>query len=110
MIIRHVQSDGNCYFRGLSDQMSGSQARHIVLRALIVEFINKNPQKFQNSIDYQYYHSWEDFICKMRENGIFIDGIVIVTSGMFLQRPIIIHQNQERPFLLKYSSLISNDN
>jgi hypothetical protein len=46
----------------------------------------------------------------MRENGIFVDGIVILASAMFLQRRIIIHQNQQRPLLFQYSSLISNDN
>jgi hypothetical protein len=110
MKIRDVESDGNCYFRGLSDQISGSQVGHIVLRALIIEFINNNAGKFQDCIDHEYYSSWDDFICKMRENGIFVDGNIIVGSAMFLQRAIIIHQYQQRPLLFKPSSMISNDN
>jgi len=110
MIIRSVESDGNCYFRALSDQICGSEDGHILLRALIIGFVNDNGGKFREIIDYNYYLSWENFIYKMRQNGIFVDSVVIVASAMFLQRAIIVHQYEQRPLLFKFSIFISSDN
>ncbi|CAF1297537.1 unnamed protein product [Adineta steineri] len=99
--IRETESDGNCYFRALSDQISGSQEGYIILRILILDFISDNREVFESCIDHEYFSSWEDFIYKMRQGGTFADGIVVVASAMSLRRQIIIHQHEQRPVLFK---------
>ncbi|CAF1458042.1 unnamed protein product [Adineta steineri] len=64
--IREIESDGNCYFRALSDQISGSQEGYIILRILILDFLSDNREVFESCIDHGYFSSWEDFIYKMR--------------------------------------------
>ncbi|CAF1523493.1 unnamed protein product [Adineta ricciae] len=105
-----VESDGNCFFRALSDQICNSEGGHILLRALIIGFMNDNAGEFQQIIDYNYYLSWANFIYKMLQSGIFVDAVVIIASAMFLQRVIIIHQFEQRPILFKPSIFISNNN
>ena len=91
--IREIEADGNCYFRALSDQISGSQEGHVILRALVIDFISHNQEKFESSIDHEHFSSWEDFICQMRQSGTFVDALVIVASSIYLHKQIIIHQH-----------------
>ncbi|CAF4047790.1 unnamed protein product, partial [Adineta steineri] len=108
--IREIESDSNCYFRALSDQISGSQEGYIILRILILDFISDNREVFESCIDHEYFSSWEDFIYKMRQGGTFADAIVVVGSAMLLRRQIIIHQHEQRPVLFKSLFSISNSN
>ena len=81
-----------------------------MLRALITDFMNDNAEKFRQISDSNYHPSWENFIDEVRQNGIFVDGVVIVAFAMFLQRAIIIHQYERRLLLFKPSIFISNEN
>ncbi|CAF1490476.1 unnamed protein product [Adineta steineri] len=107
---REIESDGNCYFRALSDQISGSQEGYIILRILILDFISDNREVFELSIDHEYFSSWVDFIYKMRQDGTFADAIVVVASATLLRRQIIIHQHEQRPVLFKPLFSISTSN
>ncbi|CAF1210325.1 unnamed protein product [Rotaria sordida] len=108
--VRPIKYDGNCYFRALSDQITGSQEGHVVLRAIVIDFISDHREIFESSIDHEHFSSWEDFIYRMRQNGTFADGIVMVASAMLLRRQIIIHQRAQRPVLFKSLCFISNNN
>jgi len=99
--IRQIVSDGNCYFRAVSDQLSGSQEGHIVLRALIIDFISQNRQKFEPYIDREHFSSWEDFLYRMRQHGTFADGTIIVASAISLRKQVIIHACGQRPVLFQ---------
>ncbi|CAF4364865.1 unnamed protein product, partial [Adineta steineri] len=108
--IPQIESDGNCYFRALSDQISGSEEGHRILRILILDFISDNRELFEPFIDHEYFSSWNDFVFKMRQDGTFADGTIIVASATLLRREIIIHQNEQRPVLFKASFSMSNSN
>ncbi|CAF1364756.1 unnamed protein product [Adineta steineri] len=88
--IPQIESDGNCYFRALSDQISGSDEGHRILRILILDFISDNRELFEPFIDHEYFSSWNDFVFKMRQDGTFADGTIIVASATLLRREIII--------------------
>jgi OTU domain-containing protein 3 len=106
--VRKVESDGNCFFRALSDQLCGSQEGHLVLRLLIIDYICENREKFETSIDHEHFRNWDDFTYRMRQHGTFADGIVVAASALSLRRSLIIHQETQRPVLFK--PLISNTN
>lgn len=40
--IRNVESDGNCLFRAIADQIDGDQNDHLIYRALAVSEIENN--------------------------------------------------------------------
>lgn len=101
--VRKVKADGNCFFRALSDQLSGSQEGHLVLRQLVMDYIDEHREKFEASIDHHHFCNWEDFMDKMRQRGTFVDGIVVAASALSLRRSIIIHQRSQRPLLFKPS-------
>lgn len=99
--IRKIKSDGNCFFRALSDQICGSEEGHLVLRQLIMDYIDENRENFEESIDQEHFCNWDDFIYKMRQRGTYVDGIVVVASALLLHKSIIIHQQLQRPVLFK---------
>ena len=45
-----VLGDGNCLFRALSAQLTGTEENHIALRKIIVEFEAKNPSNFGKKV------------------------------------------------------------
>ena len=110
LIIRHIESDGNCYFRAVSDQLSGSQDGHIILRLLLVDFMSDNREVFERIVDSEYFSSWDHFIDRMNQNGTFADITTVVASSMLFRRQVIIHQDAQRPMLFKSSSSITNKN
>lgn len=103
-------SDGNCFFRSISDQLTQCQDNHVILRQLIVDFILDHRELFEISIDKENFSSWDQFIYRMHQCGTFADGIVVVASAMFLRRHIIIHQHEQRPLLFKSSYSVINHN
>lgn len=44
--IRHVDGDGNCMFRSLSDQLYGSDERYAAIRAAVVAYMKREAEHF----------------------------------------------------------------
>ena len=104
-----IESDGNCFFRALSHQLTGHQDGHMVLRELIVDYMSSNRGMYETAVDTQYFPCWDDFIRQMRLSGTFADGITLAASVMFLRRSIIVHQRGQRPMIFKNSFLDTNN-
>ena len=45
--VNKVLGDGNCLFRALSEQTTGTSGKHAELRTLLLAFEEMNPQIFQ---------------------------------------------------------------
>ena len=98
-----IKSDGNCFFRALSHQLTGFEDGHMVLRELIIDYISINREIYEIAIDKQHFRCWNDFIHQMRQPGTFADEIALAASVLFLRRDIIIHQRGQRPLIFKSS-------
>jgi hypothetical protein len=110
MTIRKIKPDGNCFFRALTDQISGWKDGHIVLRTLITDFISEKRANFENFIDQEHFPSWEDFIHQMHRPGTFPDGTMVAASPPLLRRSIVIHQYEQCPHLFNSPLAASNNN
>ena len=77
---QHVLGDGNCLFRALSAQVTGTEENHIALRKIIVEFEAKIPSIFWQ----KGTSSKERFHCSFRVNAeIFVWGTDIEIDEIY---------------------------
>lgn len=61
--------DGNCLFRALSDQLYGTEAHHLTLRADITAWMAKYKDRYEGFVEDD--RSFEDHLRCMRQTGTF---------------------------------------
>lgn len=67
--IEYIDTDGNCLFRSISDQIYSHQNNHIEIRNNIMNYIEDNEEHFKLFIEDD--ESFEDYVHRMRYNYIF---------------------------------------
>ena len=79
MRVREVSSDGNCFFRALSDQRYGGESRHASLRASTVKYMLANREHFEPFIEDD--EKWDPYIARMAEDGTWAGNMEVQAAS-----------------------------
>ena len=85
--VKEVQSDGNCLFRALSDQLFGTESHHLFIRSVIVWFQNLNTSLFASHLP-QNQPEIKHHIRNMMEPSRWGTDLKILALATYLQKPI----------------------
>lgn len=75
--IRNAQSDGNCLFRAISDQMHGTQSYHAKYRLEIVKYMSRNRAEF---IPF-YIGNYDQYLSKMSRDGEWGGNMELISAS-----------------------------
>ena len=91
--IKEIKGDGNCLFRAISDQVSGTEDMHTALRSLSVEFMRSHSEDFQPFIEDDA--DFQGYLTKMSSLGAWGGNLELQALSMELQVNINIHRLNE---------------
>ena len=70
LVRQPVASDGNCFFRAVSDQLWGHQDLHLELRQWVCDWIVNNKEEMQIWVEMDPLGlSFDGYIARMRKNS-----------------------------------------
>ena len=91
LTLRTITGDGNCLFRAIADQMTGSEKNHAKLRREAVDYVKLNRDDFAPFIE----DSFDAFVANLNTSGEFAGNEAIVALARVHQVKIIIHQAEQ---------------
>ena len=69
-----VCGGGECFFKSVSHQLYGDSNRHLEIRALAVQYLRNNPERFiESNLD----GSWLSYLSRISMQGTRADNIVV---------------------------------
>ena len=92
--ITNVESDGNCLFRAVSDQLSGNEGLAYKLRQDCVDYLEKNIDFFKPFVD-KDEQEFEGYCRNMRKDGIWAGNLELQALSKLLKVNIRVHQLKE---------------
>ena len=84
--ITRNQGRGNCFFLALAQAMGFSEADHGAMRDAVCTYLSGNLQLFAQHPPVG--EECEEFVGRMRHNGIYAEGALIEAAAVFYNRPI----------------------
>lgn len=91
LTIRDVADDGNCFFRAVSDQLYGSEERHIELRHRACEYLIRHKHRYQYFVNDE--QSFDEYVADMRNDGVWADNLELQAISMDCGVNIRVHQS-----------------
>ena len=90
--IDHVLGDGNCLFRALSKEITGTVKPHMAVRNKVVSVL-QNPSHTKNFDSYSGPADMTEYVSQSRmgDNATWATDIEIVAAASPLDTPIVIH-------------------
>ena len=79
--------DGNCLFRALSQQLTGFEELHVVLRQLLVNFIASNPEMFRGMV---ISRTLEEHMEEIQKNTQWGTHVEIQAAASLFQAPVYV--------------------
>ena len=69
--LRDMKGDGNCLFRGLGDQLFGSQSYHPEIRKLVCDYLEEHEEEMQDfAVAFLAEgEKWDGYVSRMRQLG-----------------------------------------
>jgi OTU domain-containing protein 3 len=102
--IRHVDGDGNCMFRSIADQLTGSEQNHYEFRSKVVDYIEVEEEHFKLFMEDD--ESFDDYVCRMRQMSEWGGHQELYAASQSLSINIVVHQVGAPRFIIaneKYS-------
>lgn len=84
--IKKCRSDGNCFFRAISDQIYGNQDEHIRLRTEACDYLCANKTQFSEFVTGDY----TSFVTKMRTANEWADHVAMLALAQSRKKNILI--------------------
>lgn len=88
--IREVAADGNCFFRALSDQLTGHEHTHADLRHQVVEYIRANEAIFSPFIEDD--EDFDEYCDRMSQDAEWAGHIEVQAASLVLESNLKIYQ------------------
>ena len=90
--IDHVLGDGNCLFRALSKDSTGTEKTHMAVRNKVVSVLQK-PSHTKNFESYSGHADMTKYVSQSRmgDNATWATDIEIVAAASLLDTPFVIH-------------------
>ncbi|KAL8168280.1 hypothetical protein V2J09_009779 [Rumex salicifolius] len=89
--IIQVTADGNCFFRGLADQLEGDQEEHKKYRSMAVNYIKKNREMFEPFIEDEV--PFDEYCESMEKDGTWAGHMELQAASLVTHSNICIHQS-----------------
>ena len=94
--INEMQSDGNCLFRSLSDQLFGDYGnRHDVIRQNVCSFLEDNEEEFAVFLLLDEHDEdvadFDTYVGRMKEDGEWGGNVELVAAARFYRRTITVY-------------------
>ena len=88
----HVLGDGNCLFRDISKENTGTEKTHMAVRNKVV-FVLQNPSHTKNFESYSGHADMTEYVSQSRmgDNATWATDNEIVAAASPLDTPIVIH-------------------
>lgn len=99
LTIRDVANDGNCFFRAVSDQLYGTEQSHQKLRQRACDYMIRHKESFHHFVDDE--QSFDDYVNKMRTDGIWADHLELQAISMACKVNIRVHQSGKPSYDIK---------
>jgi hypothetical protein len=100
MTEKKIRGDGNCQFRSIADQISGSEENHAEFRKLCVDWLKKNESykidattKLSDFLETDHFPTWADYCDYMARDASWGDHITLIALAEVLQTRIWILSN-----------------
>lgn len=91
--IKHMEGDGNCMFRSLSDQLKDDASKHFLFREKIMSYIEENRDHF--SLFMEDDEPFDDYIARMKTSGEWGGHQELYAASQCLDASIVVHQQEE---------------
>lgn len=105
--IDRVLGDGNCLFRALSNQLTGTQEHHLLLRKAIAHFEQKNEDIFKPLHDSINRTPFQDHMQNIKKNCVWGTLVEILAVSSLFQIEVFVASDSYdpggRPLWVKYS-------
>ncbi|XP_022133264.1 OTU domain-containing protein 3 isoform X2 [Momordica charantia] len=88
--IVQVTADGNCFFRGLADQLDGDQEEHEKYRKMVVQYILKNREMFEPFIEDDV--PFDEYCDSMEKDGTWAGHLELQAASLVTHSNICIHR------------------
>ncbi|XP_009788517.1 OVARIAN TUMOR DOMAIN-containing deubiquitinating enzyme 7 isoform X1 [Nicotiana sylvestris] len=89
--IIQVTADGNCFFRGLADQLEGNEEEHEKYRDMVVKFIRNNRDKFEPFIEDEV--PFDEYCESMEKDGTWAGHMELQAASLVTHTNICIHRH-----------------
>ncbi|CAD7699812.1 unnamed protein product [Ostreobium quekettii] len=89
--VKHVEPDGNCFFRALGDQIEGDISDHRSIRAAVVQYIEDHRPEFEPFIEDD--EDFEDYCSRMREGSTWAGHLEVQAASLLYKVDINIFQH-----------------
>ena len=87
-----ILGDGNCLFRAILCCLIGDDSGHMDLRNDICDHILENRNQYANFI---YDQNIEDYIKKMRKDGVWGDHLELVVASTILRFNFVVYKSKK---------------
>ena len=99
--IRAMVGDGNCLFRSLADQLMSNAAKHVLVRQLICEHMEKHRDCFEPFVEDD--KPWARYISEMRKESCWGGNLELQAASVHFEINITIHQLGEYVVFFYYN-------
>ncbi|XP_031482243.1 OVARIAN TUMOR DOMAIN-containing deubiquitinating enzyme 7 [Nymphaea colorata] len=92
-------ADGNCFFRGIADQLEGNEEEHAKYRHMVVEYIMKHREEFEPFIEDDV--PFDEYCQSMGNDGTWAGHMEIQAASLVCHSNICIHHSMSPRWYIK---------
>ncbi|KAF3778782.1 OTU domain-containing protein 3 [Nymphaea thermarum] len=92
-------ADGNCFFRGIADQLEGNEEEHAKYRHMVVEYIMKHREEFEPFIEDDV--PFDEYCQSMGNDGTWAGHMEIQAASLVCHSNICIHHSMSPRWYVK---------
>jgi len=100
--VRRMDSDGNCMFRSIADQLVGDNQKHDQYRQEIINYIESHKDHFSFFIEDS--ENFEEYVQRMRQDGEWGDQPELCAAAQCLNVNIFVHQVDSPTYVIRSES------
>lgn len=105
--IRHMDSDGNCMFRSIADQLTGDAQKYDQYRQDIITYIESHEDHFSFFIEDS--ENFGEYIQRMRQDGEWGDQPELCAAAQCLGVNIFVHQVDSPTYVIRSEAPSARD-
>lgn len=96
--VRTIEGDGNCFFRAMSDQLTGNCDAHGVYRKDTADYMLRHRDLFKDFILEE--ENYEEYVNGLGQDAIYVDNDSVLAFARLLRINVVVHQLNQSPLLI----------
>ena len=102
-----MKDDGNCQFRAFSDQLYGTQERHLEIRQTIVKHMNKYEADFE--IYFEDKNMWASYLRDMSAKGCWGDELTLRCAADVFNVKVHVLTSEQKNYYIHYDPALHSE-